>query len=119
LTRTSRGGQPARSVTGISRGGASKRIGPPRWTDWPSARTSSAAVQLSRTVEGTNDFGKPGYGGPSPPPGGPHCYCFKLTALSVELKQPAGAKRQDVIAAMDGHVLGEDWLMGTYGRKGE
>lgn len=68
-------------------------------------------------AQGVNDFGRPGYGGPSPPPGAPHRYYFKLTALSVELQLPAGAKRQDVLAAMDGHVLGEGWLMGTYGRK--
>src|SRR5687768_7919282 len=40
-------------------------------------------------AQGTNDFGKPGYGGPSPPPGPPHRYYFKLTALAVELKLPA------------------------------
>jgi len=78
---------------------------------------ASRSALPAGALEGTNDFGKPGYGGPAPPPGAPHRYYFKLSALSVELKLPAGAKRQDVLKAMDGHVLGEGWLMGTYGRK--
>ena len=32
-------------------------------------------------------------------------------------KLPTGARRQDVLAAMEGHVLAEGWLMGTYRRK--
>ena len=97
------------------------------WSHWvlfnlpPETRELPEGVSRAKlpagAVEGTNDFGKPGYGGPSPPPGAPHRYYFKLSALSVELKLPAGAKRQEVLAAMDGHVLGEGWLMGTYGRK--
>src|ERR1051325_2141475 len=35
-------------------------------------------------VSGTNDFGKPGFGGPCPPKGhGPHRYFFRMHALSV------------------------------------
>ncbi|TAJ96775.1 MAG: YbhB/YbcL family Raf kinase inhibitor-like protein, partial [Candidatus Manganitrophaceae bacterium] len=30
------------------------------------------------------DFGKPGYGGPCPPPGNPHRYIFTLYALKVD-----------------------------------
>ena len=69
-------------------------------------------------MQGTNDFGKIGYGGPAPPPGKPHRYYFKLTALNTTLNLPAGARRQEVLSAMEGHVLGEGWLMGVYGRKG-
>jgi Raf kinase inhibitor-like YbhB/YbcL family protein len=69
-------------------------------------------------VQGSNDFGKIGYGGPAPPPGKPHRYYFKLTALNTTLNLSAGAKRQEVLSAMEGHVLGEGWLMGVYGRKG-
>jgi Raf kinase inhibitor-like YbhB/YbcL family protein len=98
------------------------------WTHWvlfnlpPETRELPAGVTAQSTlpsggVHGVNDFGKLGYGGPAPPPGTPHRYYFKLTALSVELKLSPGAKRQDVLAAMEGRVLGEGWLMGTYGRK--
>jgi Raf kinase inhibitor-like YbhB/YbcL family protein len=94
------------------------------WSHWvlyglpPETRElAEGAAPPAGALQGTNDFGKPGYGGPSPPPGSPHRYYFKLTALSVELKLAAGAKREDVLKAMEGHVLGEGWLMGTYGRK--
>jgi Raf kinase inhibitor-like YbhB/YbcL family protein len=67
-------------------------------------------------VQGANDFGKTGYGGPSPPPGKPHRYFFKLYALDAPLKLQAGAGRQQLLAALEGHVLDEALLMGTYGR---
>jgi Raf kinase inhibitor-like YbhB/YbcL family protein len=66
--------------------------------------------------QGTNDFGKIGYGGPSPPAGKPHRYFFKLYALDAELGLAAGAKKQQVEKAMQGHILGQGQLMGTYGR---
>jgi Raf kinase inhibitor-like YbhB/YbcL family protein len=68
-------------------------------------------------VQGTNDFGNPGYGGPAPPPGKPHRYFFKLFALDTRLNLKPGVKRQDVLAAQEGHVLGQGQLMGTYGRQ--
>jgi Raf kinase inhibitor-like YbhB/YbcL family protein len=99
------------------------------WTHWvlfnlpPSTRELAEGTPTEPTlaggaVQGTNDFGKIGYGGPAPPPGKPHRYYFKLTALNTTLNLPAGAKRQDVLKAMEGHVLGEGWVMGTYRRKG-
>jgi Raf kinase inhibitor-like YbhB/YbcL family protein len=68
------------------------------------------------TVEGTNDFGRTGYGGPAPPPGKPHRYFFKLYALDRPLELPAGATKPQLLAAMKGHVLAEAPLVGTYGR---
>jgi Raf kinase inhibitor-like YbhB/YbcL family protein len=68
------------------------------------------------TRQGKNDFGKPGYGGPSPPPGKPHRYFFKLYALDRPLALAEGATKAQVEAAMKGHVLAEARLMGKYGR---
>jgi Raf kinase inhibitor-like YbhB/YbcL family protein len=68
------------------------------------------------TAQGTNDFGQVGYGGPSPPPGKPHRYCFKLYALDRPLDLQPGATRAQLLAALKGHVLGEAQLMGTYAR---
>ena len=65
---------------------------------------------------GKNDFGKLGYGGPSPPPGKPHRYFFKLYALDKPLALSPGATKAQVEAAMKGHVLGEGRFMGKYGR---
>src|SRR2546426_12557047 len=42
---------------------------------------SAEATRPDGSLQGTNDFGKPGYGGPSPPPGKPHRYVFQLLAL--------------------------------------
>ena len=57
-----------------------------------------------------------GYGGPSPPPGKPHRYFFKLYALDHPLELQPGATKAQLLAAMIGHVLGEAQLMGTYAR---
>ncbi len=66
--------------------------------------------------QGKNDFNKIGYGGPSPPPGKPHRYYFKLYALDSTLDLPAGASKQDVEQAMKGHIVAQGQLMAKYGR---
>ena len=66
--------------------------------------------------QGKNDFGNIGYGGPAPPRGRPHRYYFKLYALDTTLNLPEGASKQQVEAAMKGHILAEGQLMGKYGR---
>lgn len=70
-------------------------------------------------VSGTNDFGRPGYGGPCPPKGhGPHRYFFRLYAVGVaSLGLKAGAKRSDLDRVLRGHVLAEAQYMGRYERK--
>jgi Raf kinase inhibitor-like YbhB/YbcL family protein len=67
--------------------------------------------------EGTNGFGRPGYSGPCPPPGhGPHRYLHELYALDTELGLEPGASRDDLEAAMEGHILAQAKLTGTYER---
>jgi Raf kinase inhibitor-like YbhB/YbcL family protein len=68
------------------------------------------------TLQGVNDFGNVGYGGPSPPPGKPHRYFFRLYALGRKLDVVPGASKPEVVRAMAGHVLAECHLMGAYGR---
>jgi Raf kinase inhibitor-like YbhB/YbcL family protein len=70
-------------------------------------------------VQGTNDFGKVGYGGPCPPAGKPHRYFFKLYALNTKLDLSPGAKKSDVEHSMDGHVIAHAEIMGKYQRKGK
>ena len=67
--------------------------------------------------QGSNDFRRIGYGGPCPPPGKPHRYFFKLYALDTLLALKPGATKKDLLKAMEGHVLAEGQLMGTYQRK--
>lgn len=61
-----------------------------------------------------NDFEQVGFGGPCPP-NGIHRYFFKLHALDQPLDVPPGANKEDVLQAMDGHVLDAAELMGLYG----
>src|SRR5215471_11472832 len=65
--------------------------------------------------QGANDFEKIGYGGPCPP-SGRHRYFFKIYAVDDELTLKAGAKRADVEKALEGHIVGQAQLMGTYKR---
>lgn len=73
-------------------------------------------VVLGDACQGFNDFKKIGYGGPSPPPGKPHRYFFKLYALDRKLDLEPGASKKDVESDMKGHILGQGQLMGKYGR---
>ncbi len=75
------------------------------------ARLSSGALQ------GNTDFGKSGYGGPCPwPPGSLHRYQFTLYAIDRTLDLEAGASREQVLNAMQGHILAQAQLSGTYQR---
>lgn len=66
-------------------------------------------------IAGANSWKRLGYGGPCPP-SGTHRYFFRILALDTTLGLEEGATKADVLAAADGHVLGEAVLMGTYGR---
>jgi len=68
-------------------------------------------------AEGLNGRGEGGYLGPSPPAGhGPHRYFHELYALDGALDLEPGAAKDEVEDALDGHVLGEARLIGTYER---
>src|SRR5205807_4959727 len=67
-------------------------------------------------LQGTNDFGKSGYGAPCPP-SGVHRYYFRVFALDRELDLRSGAKRSQLDAAMKGHVIAQGELIGRYARK--
>ncbi len=78
---------------------------------------SSGSGLPAGTLQGENDFGERGWGGPLPPPGhGTHHYHFKLYALDAELGLPAGASKAELLRAMAGHVVAEGELIGTYSR---
>ena len=88
------------------------------WMVWNISPQSSGIAEGStpKEVQGTNDFGKSGYGGPCPP-SGTHRYYFKIFALDRELDLPFGAKRGQLDAAIKNHVLAQGELMGRYLRK--
>ncbi len=68
-------------------------------------------------VQGRNDFGTAGYGGPCPPPGKPHHYHFRLYALKVpKLDVPADASDAVIGFNVNANKLAEADLVGLYGR---
>lgn len=64
-------------------------------------------------IEGKNDFDETGYGGPAPPDR-EHTYRFKLYALDTTLDLSAAAGKDTIEDRMEGHVLNEASLEGTY-----
>ena len=66
---------------------------------------------------GANSWGDSLYGGPCPPPGsGPHRYVSTVYALDATLDLVPGSTKDDVVDALDGKVLAQDVLTGTFER---
>lgn len=68
--------------------------------------------------EGLNDWKKSGYGGPCPPIGR-HRYFHRLYALDVVLGDLGRLTKRDLLARIEGHVLAEAELVGTYEKHGK
>jgi len=67
-------------------------------------------------LQGKNDFGRIGYGGPCPPRGPAHRYRFTVYALDKPLDSKPSASKKQLLDVMKGHILTEGQLMGTYQR---
>jgi Raf kinase inhibitor-like YbhB/YbcL family protein len=66
-------------------------------------------------LQGRNTRGSTGYYGPRPPAGeAAHRYHFQVFALDTKLDVPFGADRDQVLAAMQGHVIGKGEIIGKY-----
>lgn len=89
---------------------------PPSTRQLPEAFPAQAQFE-DGTRQGTTDFHRIGYGGPCPP-SGTHRYFFKLYALDARLALKPGATKAQLEAAMQGHILAQAELMGTYRRTG-
>lgn len=63
--------------------------------------------------EGLNGWGEKTYRGPCPP-SGTHRYFFNLYALDTIIPLETGASKKEILKAMEGHILAETSLMGTY-----
>ncbi len=87
------------------------------WVVWniPPGTGRIASGSEPQGVQGRTDFGRMGYGGPCPP-SGTHRYVFKLYALDTKLGLGRGSRKDDLEAAMRGHVLAEALLEGSYRR---
>jgi Raf kinase inhibitor-like YbhB/YbcL family protein len=112
---------------------------PPDTTELPVhlATTTELATLGPNVRQGTNDYGVIGYTGPCPTlstlsisqSGGtydpmshiytgipvlPHGYAIKVYALSKELDLPAGATKDELLGAMDGHIVAGGEVVAEY-----
>ena len=74
---------------------------------------STNGILDTGAIQGRNDLAKLGYYGPCPPEGKAHRYRFTVYALETTLDLPAASKQQ-LLKAIEGHVLAEGRLTGTY-----
>jgi Raf kinase inhibitor-like YbhB/YbcL family protein len=88
---------------------------PPDHHGLPEAiETVGEPLDVKGIRQGRNDRGEVGYFGPRPPAGdGPHRYHFLVFALDRGLDLPAGATRDELLDAIDGHVLAKGELVAT------
>ena len=105
---------------------------PPPWVHWIIYGISPAAVglpaglpmvsheampaDLADAVQGLNGWRRPYYRGPAPPAGTPHLYHFSVYALDEVLGLEPGLTRDDLLEAMEGHILGRGDLVPIYER---
>ena len=83
------------------------------WVHWVAWNIDPTKTELEKSTEGMTDFGEVGYGGPAPPDK-MHTYVFKLYALDSELDLPGKSTKADVEKAMEGHIIEQAQLTGTY-----
>lgn len=88
------------------------------WTLWnidPATQKIKENSIPSGAVEGNTGRGTPGFVGACPPDR-EHRYFFKLYALDTRLDLPKTAGLDELLQAMDGHILGSATLMARYDR---
>lgn len=90
------------------------------WWHWVAYGIAGGTRSLAKAepfpgLEGKNDFGTSGYGGPCPPPGdSPHHYVFTIYALNEALGGSLNGPQ--LLDAVKGHILGKAQLVGRFGR---
>lgn len=98
------------------------------WTHWVLYGLPASVTELPQGVnnaeipsiggrQGANSFHQLGYGGPCPPAGQTHHYIFTVYAVDNFISLEPNATREDLLAALNGHILGQGQLMGTYRKR--
>ena len=96
------------------------------WVHWVAYGIPSSVTGLPQDVppesrmssggwQGTNSWGRIGYGGPCPP-SGTHRYFFRLYALDRRLELEPGISKAQLLKAIEGHILAQCELMGRYSK---
>ena len=89
---------------------------PPDWSGLPLGFASRSAVK--GVQQAINDFGRPGYGGPCPPPGDrPHAYHFRLSALGGHIEAGPSARCVEIRRRAGPLEIAAAELVGYYGRR--
>lgn len=86
------------------------------WIVWnipPERTTIPEDWEPEDAVEGTNDYGQTGYGGPNPPDR-EHTYRFRLFALETTLDLDSETDADTLESAMEGQVIDQTTFEGTY-----
>lgn len=94
------------------------------WVHWVVFNLPSSVTHLPEHADittlggeqGVNSWNKNSYGGPCPPTGR-HRYFFKVYALDTKLSFAGDVSKMDVYDAMQGHVIEQAELIGTYEKK--
>ncbi|MBD3348622.1 MAG: YbhB/YbcL family Raf kinase inhibitor-like protein [Candidatus Eisenbacteria bacterium] len=97
------------------------------WDHWILYNIPARAVSLAEGISSEEDLpggahngrgsSRVGYQGPCPPPGQVHTYVFRGYALDTILDLPGGATKEQVLEAIDGHVLASARLTAKYERE--
>lgn len=91
------------------------------WVHWVLFNIPAEARSLQENTDtgamsfGKNSWGDLGYGGPCPP-SGTHRYYFKLYAIDSTINLLPGATKEQVLQEMQGHILAQGELMGTFSK---
>ena len=83
------------------------------WLVWDLPATSKGIAEGAGATLGVNGTGKPGYLGPCPPDK-EHRYFFRLYAIDISLAGRTFKNRDELLAAMKGHILQQNDLMARY-----
>jgi Raf kinase inhibitor-like YbhB/YbcL family protein len=91
------------------------------WVHWVLFNIPVSTLSLQEGMDtgtmsaGRNSSGNMSYDGPCPP-SGTHRYFFKLYALDATLSFSPGATKEQLLAALKGHILAQGELMGTFSK---
>jgi len=87
------------------------------WIAWNIAPTSTSISENTKPgTQGKNEKGELGYMGPNPPTGAHH-YHFTVYAIDKKLDLSAGATKDQLLKAIEGHILASGELIGIYEKK--
>jgi Raf kinase inhibitor-like YbhB/YbcL family protein len=81
---------------------------------------SPLSKEISGAMQGLSGFRRAIYRGPAPPPGKVHHYHFIVYAFDTNISAPSNQpplSRQQLLDAMQGHVIGKGEIVATYERK--